>query len=136
MRTISILPEKPDSYRALAGDKESTGRTAGEALDALSAQLADEEAGTLVVVQNHKADEFFSAAQQERLTELMRLRAAGSLAADEALELESLVEAELHAARQRAETISAAKRFASEALRISKSLLPSTSPASEKSEKV
>jgi hypothetical protein len=29
MTTITILPETADSYRALAGDKESTGRMAG-----------------------------------------------------------------------------------------------------------
>ena len=56
MTTITILPEKNDSYRAVAGDKESTGRTAGEALDALTLQLEDEEGGTLVIVQNRKAD--------------------------------------------------------------------------------
>lgn len=103
MTTITILPEKADSYRALAGDKESTGRTAGEALDALTSQLADDEGGTLVVVQNHKADEFFSAAQQERLTELMQLRQARTLSSEEERELENLVEAELGGARRRAE---------------------------------
>lgn len=56
MTTITILPEKSDSYRAVAGDKESTGRTAGEALDALASQLEDEEAGTLVIVLNRRAD--------------------------------------------------------------------------------
>ena len=74
MTTITILPEKADSYRAVAGDKESTGRTAGEALDALTSQLEDEESGTLVIVQNRKPDEFFDAAQQARLTELMQGR--------------------------------------------------------------
>lgn len=132
MTTISILPEKPDSYRALAGDKESTGRTAGEALDALNAQLAGEAVGTLVIVQNHKADEFFSAAQQERLTELMRLHEAGGLGADEARELESLVEAELYATRQRAEAISAAKKYYAEALRNAEGLLSSTTCAPER----
>jgi len=55
MTTITILPEKAGSYRALAGDKESTGRTAGEALDALTSQLADDEGGTLVIVQIGRA---------------------------------------------------------------------------------
>src|SRR2546423_15077161 len=83
MTTITILPEKADSYRALAGDKESTGRTAGEALDALTSQLADDEGGTLVIVQNRKADQFFSTAQQERLAELMRLREAGTVSPED-----------------------------------------------------
>ena len=105
MTTITILPEKADSYRALAGDKESTGRTAGEALDALTTQLEDEESGTLVIVQNRRADEFFSAAQRARLSKLMRLRRAGALSADEESELEGLVEAELDGARRRAEAL-------------------------------
>jgi DNA-binding CsgD family transcriptional regulator len=103
MTTITILPEKADSYRALAGDKESTGRTAGEALDALTSQLADDEGGTLVIVQNHKADKFFNAAQQSRLTELMQCRQARTLSSEEERELESLVEAELEGARRRTE---------------------------------
>src|SRR5215212_7702141 len=105
MTTITILPEKTDSYRAVAGDKESTGRTAGEALDALTSQLADEEGGTLVIVQNRKADHFFSAAQQGRLAELMSRREAGTASAAEVEELEGLVEAELDGARRRAEAL-------------------------------
>jgi hypothetical protein len=103
MTTITILPEKEDSYRAVAGDKESTGRTAGEALDALTSQLSDEESGTLVIVQNYKADRFFNAAQQERLAELMEYRQARPLSPEEERELESLVEAELDGARLRTE---------------------------------
>lgn len=105
MTTITILPEKNDSYRAVAGDKESTGRTAGEALDALTSQLEGEESGTLVIVQNRRADRFFSATQQQRLAQLMHLRAAGKLSAEEEQELGSLVEAELDGARLRAEEL-------------------------------
>jgi hypothetical protein len=105
MTTITILPERADSYRAVAGDKESTGRTAGEALDALTSQLADDEGGTLVIVQNRKADRFFSAAQQGRLAELTRRRESGTLLPEEESELEELVEAELDGARRRAEAL-------------------------------
>jgi hypothetical protein len=105
MTTITILPEKADSYRAVAGDKESTGRTAGEALDALTSQLADEEGGTLVIVQNRKADQFFSSAQQGRLAELMSRRGDGTASSKEEKELEGLVEAELDGARRRAEAL-------------------------------
>lgn len=105
MTTITILPEKTDSYRAFAGDKESTGRTAGEALDALTSQLEDEESGTLVIVQNFKADKFFTAIQQERLTELIQQRKTRNLSPEEESELESLIAAELDGARQRAETM-------------------------------
>ena len=105
MTTITILPEKSDSYRAVTGDKESTGRTAGEALDALALQLSEDEGGTLIIVQNRKADRFFNATQQARLTKLMQQREDGKLSPDEARELEILIEAELDGARERAETL-------------------------------
>jgi hypothetical protein len=105
MTRITILPGRADSYRAVAGDKESTGRTAGEALDALTSQLADEEGGTLVIVQNRKADQFFTAAQQGRLAELVSRREAGGASPEEEKELEGLVEAELDGARRRAEAL-------------------------------
>jgi hypothetical protein len=105
MTTISILPEKTGIYRAVTGNKESTGHTAGEALDALAAQLQDDEAGTLIIVQNYKADRFFNVAQQKRLTELTNLRRQKRLTPSEETELEDLVEAELNGARQRAETL-------------------------------
>lgn len=50
------------------------------------------------------ADKFFNAAQQERLTELMRLRQARTLSSGEGRELESLIEAEIDGARLRAES--------------------------------
>ena len=103
MTTISILLEEENRYRALSGDKESTGRTVGEALDAITSQLSDNEGDTLVIVQEFKPDEFFNAAQQARLTELMRLREARALSEDEERELEGLVESELDGARRRAE---------------------------------
>lgn len=105
MTTITILPEQKDRYRALSGDKESTGRTAGEALDALTSQLTAEATATLVILQTHKPDQFFNAAQQQRLTELMQLREAGSLTTEEESELEDLVGAELDGARERAKGI-------------------------------
>lgn len=111
MTRVAILPvptEKGDiSYRAVAGDKHSQGKTAGEALDALTAQLSEEEASTLVIVQSLRPDRFFNAAQQQRLAELMgRWRAARdrgeTLPDDERAELEALVETELRAAAIRA----------------------------------
>jgi hypothetical protein len=111
MTTVAIVLEPVEtggtSYRAVAGDKQSVGRTVGEALDALTAQLSEEESGTLIDVQNQRPDSFFSGQQQQRLAELMaRWRAAcdtgGALPSDEQTELESLVEAELQAATRRA----------------------------------
>lgn len=104
MTTITILPEEKN-FRAVAGKKESIGRTAGEALDALTARLNEEETGTLVIIQNRRSDNFFDASQQNRLTALMEKRKTETLSADEETELENLVEAELNGARRRAEEL-------------------------------
>src|SRR5438128_2393206 len=62
MTTIAILPEGPgQSYRAVAGNKQSVGKTAGEALDALTAQLDEGQRGTMIVVQQFRPDQFFTA---------------------------------------------------------------------------
>jgi hypothetical protein len=90
-------------YRAIAGNRQSVGATPGEALDAISAKLPADRAGTLVVVQNFGGDEFFTDDQHRRLQSLMlRWRAArdngASLPEEDQIELESLVTAELEAA--------------------------------------
>lgn len=109
MTTVAILPVSDANgdklYRAVAGDKQSTGKTAGEALDALTAQLEGDELGILII-QNFHPDWFFSAKQQQRLSELMNLwriaRDQGqTLAPQQQIELDSLVEAELKAATAR-----------------------------------
>ena len=111
MTRVAIVPGPTNggspSYRAAAGDKQSVGRTAGEALDALVSQLPAEQAGTIVVVQDLRPDPFFSATQRQRLSELMdRWRAArdagASLDPSEQAELDSLAEAELRGSAQRA----------------------------------
>ncbi|HEX6985751.1 MAG TPA: hypothetical protein VF170_10250 [Planctomycetaceae bacterium] len=110
MTLVAILPEPTDdgvAYRAIAGTKQSLGKTAGEALDALTNQLPEEESGTLVVVQSQQPDQYFTAEQRRRLTELMdRWRAArdlsSSLPADEQAELDALADAELRASAARA----------------------------------
>src|SRR3712207_5541114 len=103
MTRVAILPIPTDkdsiSFRAVAGDKQSQGKTAGEALDALTAQLSEDETSTLIIVQSLRPDRFFDAAQQQRLAELMeRWRVARdkgeALPAKEQIELEALVEAE------------------------------------------
>ena len=112
MTPISTVPENPEVdetlWRAVAGGKESLGRTAGEALDALTAQLEGKTSGALVFVQRFCPDQFFTAEQQQRLTELMsRWRSARdlgkTLAPEEQAELEGLVEAQLEGSAQRAE---------------------------------
>jgi len=110
MTKVAILPEPAQSgqvtYRAIAGRRQSVGKTAGEALDALTSSLPEKEAGTLVIVQHQRPDEFFTAEQQGRLNELMtRWRVARDGAAvlppAEQAELDALVEAEVRAASQR-----------------------------------
>jgi len=110
MTTVAILPVSDASgkrsYRAIAGDKQSTGKTAGEALDALTAQLEGDEFSTLLIIQSFRPDWFFSAFQQQRLSDLMNLwrtaRDQGQiLSPEQQSELDSLVEAELKAATAR-----------------------------------
>jgi hypothetical protein len=110
MTTISIIPDGTGSsygnYRAVAGSRQSVGRTAGEALDALTAQLDDAEATTLVIVHHFLPDQYFTAEQRQRLEELMnRWRVARdtgtALAPAEQAELDALVETELRAATAR-----------------------------------
>ncbi len=109
--TVSILPvpgeEGELSFHAVSGGKSSLGRTRGEALDAISAKLSDEQDGTLVVVQSFQPDRYFSAAQQSRLAELQRrwstaTQQGTTLADAEQVELDALIELEVRAAGQRA----------------------------------
>lgn len=110
MTKVAILPEPTPcgevAYRAISGTRQATAKTAGAALDALTSQLPADDAGTLVIVQSHQPDRFFSAQQQRRLGELMvRWRAArdggASLPASEKAELDALVEAETMASAER-----------------------------------
>ncbi len=114
MTKIAILPEPSAQggveYRAIANGHQAIARTAGAALDAITAQLPAEETGTLVIVQNHRPDPFFTAAQMHRLTDLMaRWRAAReeghALPEAEQAELDALIDAELQAAGKRAAAI-------------------------------
>ena len=117
MTKVAILPEVSEQgekvYRAFASGHQSLAKTAGAALDALTAQLPADEVGTLVVVQSQQPDEFFTVRQQERVRGLMaQWRAArdagASLAPAEQAELEALVDAEVQAAGRRAAALSAA----------------------------
>lgn len=110
MTTVAILPisdaSGEKSYRAVSGDKHSVGKTAGQALDALTAQLGETEFSALLVIQSFRPDQFFGAEQQKRLSELMHLwrlaRDQGQgLPSEQQAELDSLVEAELRAATAR-----------------------------------
>jgi len=114
MSTISIFPENHEAgeiiWRAVAGDKESLGKTAGEALDELMTKLDQGELLTPMLVRQMGPDQFFTAEQQQRLSELMSrwrvARDAGQkLPPGEQAELEALVEAQLEGSAQRAEAM-------------------------------
>lgn len=114
MTKVAILPLPTEHgepcYSAIAGASHAEGKTAGEALDALTAQLSADETSTLVIVQSRRPDQFFTAAQQRRLASLMERWRTGrdqgyTLPSEEQTELEALVEAELQAAAARAATL-------------------------------
>jgi hypothetical protein len=114
MATVAILPISDasgiKSYRAISGSKQSAGKTAGQALDALTAQLDESEFSTLLIIQSFRPDSFFNAEQQKRLSELMNLwrtarDQAQDLPPDQQAELDSLVEAELKDATARTATL-------------------------------
>ncbi len=110
MTRVAILPVPTTSgevtYHAMAGGKQSHGKTAGEALDVLTDQLQADDSGTLVIVQHHRPDAFFGEPQQQRLADLMaRWRSARDsgtdLPAAQQAELDALVEEELLASQER-----------------------------------
>lgn len=110
MTTVAILrisdANGEKSYRAVAGDKHSIGQTAGQALDALTDQLGEADFSALLVIQNCRPDALFTADQQQRLSDLMRLwRSARDqgreLLPEQQVELKQLVETELRAATAR-----------------------------------
>lgn len=93
------------SYRASAGDKSSIGSTLGQALDALTLQLEQNELKGVLLLKS-QADTFFTVQQQERLAVLMETwrsaRDEGkSLLPEVQNELGHLVELELKAATHR-----------------------------------
>jgi len=109
MQNIAIFPVPnpggPPSFRAVTKGGQYEGRTAGEALDAVAAELPS-SSGAVVVIQPFLPDSHFTVAQQQRLQELMATwraaRDAGQrMPTAEQAELELLIEAELQAASDR-----------------------------------
>ncbi|MEC4815216.1 MAG: hypothetical protein SAK29_18350 [Scytonema sp. PMC 1069.18] len=114
MTTVAILPmydaSGNKSYRAVAGDKQSIGKTAGQALDALTAELGENEFSALLLLQSFHPDQFFGVEQQQRLSELMDMwrtaRDEGrSLSEQMQTELDNLVETEIIAATNRSASL-------------------------------
>jgi hypothetical protein len=111
MTKIAMFHERAGTdqtaFHAVAAGSHATGRTAGEALDALASQIPDNASDTLIIVRSLHPDSFFDVAQRQRLEQLMsRMRSARdagqSLDADERAELRSLIDAEVQAASERA----------------------------------
>jgi hypothetical protein len=114
MQTISIQTIETTNgqrlYRAVIGDRQSIGKTAGEALDALTMEIGSQEINGFFLLQSYQPDQFFTAQQQQRLTELMSIwRTAqdkgDTLPPEQQAELDNLIEAELYATAERAKAI-------------------------------
>ena len=95
--------EGTSRFRAVAGNRQSVGRTMGEALDALTADWHDDIQETAVFIQRLQPDAYFTAAQYHRMQELLTRRA--TLTAQERVELEILIDAELDATVARTESL-------------------------------
>ena len=104
MKAVVVLPNSQNSgnYRAISGKKTSFGKTIGEALDSLTEQISDEP-NPVIYIQDFQPDEFFTAEQQNRLSELMqKLRDNNSnISAEEQSELEKLIDEELEGSGKR-----------------------------------
>ena len=112
MRTVLVLPnhQKGRNFHAVSGEKESFGKTVGEAVDSLTSQFENGGDETLYIVQRFSPDEFFTAEQQKRLAYLMnKLHEAQNrnekLPPEEREELEKLIEVELEGSGRRAEKL-------------------------------
>lgn len=109
MRTV-VVNQNGKIFRAVSGEIQSFGKTIGEAVDALTQQLENGHKETLFIVQRFQPDEFFTAEQQERLSQLMqKLRQAEAenkeMNPKERAELEKLIDEEFEGWARRAETI-------------------------------
>jgi regulator of protease activity HflC (stomatin/prohibitin superfamily) len=102
MRTENRQPGAPQ-FRAVAGNRQSVGRTMGEALDALAMDWDDDIQEIAVFIQRLQPDAYFTAAQYHRMQELLTRRA--TLTAEERVELETLIDAELDATVARTESL-------------------------------
>jgi hypothetical protein len=104
------INSKEATYRAMSAGNQAVGRTAGEALDALTTQLPAEHEDTLIIVRSLVPDRFFTGEQRQRLPELMAqwrsARHEGKpLSANDLNELESLIDTEVRASTERANAV-------------------------------
>ncbi len=116
LQTIEIYREsgkhRNKSYRAIRGQQQAEGKTAGQALDSLEKMLATcgESANSLIILQRFQPDVLFPKIEQIRLQALMSrfheaINQDAELTAKERTELEQLIDAEWVAAIVRTATI-------------------------------
>ena len=105
MTSIAIRTDQQEPserrFRAIAGGRQSVGRTMGEALDALTSDWGDSIQETVVLIHRFQSDQYFTQAQYERMQTLLERRFA--LTPEERIELEALIDAEVDATVTRTE---------------------------------
>jgi len=77
-RAILIDHESPDAayFRAISGQRQSTGRTPGEALDTLLALEGESVEASTILIQRFAPDAYFTQAQYDRMQALLARRTA------------------------------------------------------------
>ena len=106
MRTVVVNQNQNGRlFQAVSGKNKSVGNTVGEALDALEKQIPNEP-NAVIYIQDFQPDEFFTAEQQKRLSELMEtLRNCQAknveMSPNDREELEALIEAALEGSTKR-----------------------------------
>ena len=105
MTAVAIRTNEKESgerrFRAIAGDRQCTGKTMGEALDALTAEWGDSNQETIVLIHRFQPDQYFTQAQYDRMQTLLARRS--TLTPEERTELEALIDAEVDATISRTE---------------------------------
>lgn len=108
----NLFLDTDDEICAISLGHTGLGKSAGEALNALLADLAPDETVNKIILRRLGPDEYFGEAQIRRLqtlTERLRVAREGGprLSAEEQAELEQLVEQEEEAVARRSEAITA-----------------------------
>ncbi len=105
--TTAVHFEEQDSetprFRAVSGNRQSVGRTAGEALDALLANEGADVESSTILIQRFVPDTYVTQAQYDRMQELIAGR--GALTDQEDAELDALIDAELEATIARTDAL-------------------------------
>lgn len=109
MSTITITPESSASkrFRAVRGSHVTTGSSIGNAIDEMAKETGFDRELSVVIVNPMQPDQFFSAAQRDRLSDLMaQWRTARDhhqpFAVELKRDLDELIKTELVATMERA----------------------------------